>query len=118
MIEFKPRFFVLPAIALTAYASEEDTRRALTAGFDAVDRHEYAAAAWWSLEGKTPGWDLIYLNHSFYPDLTMELSGDVGAPDRSAALTSGDTSTRDDTRTIVSLARHQPASTQRLGTPQ
>jgi CheY-like chemotaxis protein len=25
----------LPAIALTAYASEEDTRRALTAGFDA-----------------------------------------------------------------------------------
>jgi CheY-like chemotaxis protein len=25
----------LPAIALTAYASEEDTRRAFTAGFDA-----------------------------------------------------------------------------------
>jgi len=25
----------LPAIALTAYASEEDTRRALAAGFDA-----------------------------------------------------------------------------------
>src|SRR5207237_10504342 len=50
---------------------------ALTAGFDAVDRHEYAATAWWSLNGKMPGWDVLYPNHSFYPDLSLELTRDV-----------------------------------------
>jgi hypothetical protein len=54
------------------------TLGALTAGFDAVDRHEYAATAWWSLGGRMPGWDVIYLNHSLYPDLSLEVSRDVG----------------------------------------
>jgi Tol biopolymer transport system component len=50
----------------------------LTAGFDAVDRHEYAAAAWWSFSGTTPGWDVYYLNHSLYPDLSLQLQRDIG----------------------------------------
>ena len=69
----RPHFW-LPYAAADGYGT---TVGALTAGFDAVDRHEYAAAAWWSLTGKTPGWDVIYLNHSLYPDLTLELTGDA-----------------------------------------
>src|SRR6266566_1107931 len=44
-------------------------------------------------------------------EMIVDSSATTGAPDRSAALTGGDTSTRDGTRTIVSLARHQPVST-------
>ena len=40
----RPHFW-LPYVAADAYGT---TLGALTAGFDAVDRHEYAAAAWWS----------------------------------------------------------------------
>ncbi len=54
------------------------TLGALTGGYDAVDRHEYAATAWWSFGGRTPGFDVYYLNHSFYPDLQLELSRDLG----------------------------------------
>src|SRR5580692_6570799 len=42
-------------------------------------------------------------------EMIVDSSATTGAPDRSAALTGGDTSTRDGTRTIVSLARYQPA---------
>ncbi len=78
----RPHFW-LPYAAADGYGT---TVGALTAGFDAVDRHEYAAAAWWSLTGKTPGWDVIYLNHSLYPDLTLELTGDVGTPQAAGGL--------------------------------
>ena len=49
-------------------------------------------------------------------EMIVDSSATTGAPDRSAALTGGDTSTRDGTRTIVSLARHRPIRAQRLGT--
>jgi len=70
--------FWLPYAAADAYGT---TLGALTAGFDAVDRHEYAAIAWWSIYGKEPGWDALYINHSFYPDLTLELSRDLNTAD-------------------------------------
>ena len=50
----------------------------LTGGFDAVDRHEYTATAWWSLNGRMPGWDILYTNHSLYPTLSLELVRDLG----------------------------------------
>src|SRR5690349_13368299 len=46
-------------------------------------------------------------------EMIVDSSATTGAPDRSAALTGGDTSTRDDTRTIVSLAGYHPVSTPR-----
>src|SRR5262245_37672309 len=46
-------------------------------------------------------------------EMIVDSSATTGMPDRSAALTEGDTSTRDDTRTIVSLARYHPVSTPR-----
>src|SRR5207253_10800974 len=78
----RPHFW-LPYAAADAYGTIVG---ALTAGFDAVDRHEYAASAWWSLSGKVPGWDVIYINHSFYPDLTLELIRDVGTPQAAGGL--------------------------------
>ena len=54
------------------------TLGALTGGYDAIDRHEYAATAWWSFNGRTPGFDAYYLNHALYPDLSVELSRDIG----------------------------------------
>lgn len=69
----RPHFW-LPYASADAYGT---TLGALTAGFDAVDRHEYAGTAWWSLFGKEPGWDLFYLNHSLYPTLSLELSRDL-----------------------------------------
>jgi WD40-like Beta Propeller Repeat/Omp85 superfamily domain len=53
---------------------------ALTSGFDVVGRHDYAAAAWWSFQGRMPGWDLSYTNHTLYPDLTLYTSRDLVAP--------------------------------------
>jgi len=78
----RPRFW-LPFAAADAHGT---TLGALTAGFDAVGRHEYAAAGWWSLSGHAPGWDAIYVNHSFYPDLTLELSRDLGLPQAAGGL--------------------------------
>ncbi len=78
----RPHFW-LPYAAADGYGT---TIGALTAGFDAVLRHEYAAAVWWSLDGKAPGWDLIYVNHSFYPDLTLELSRDLNSPQAAGGL--------------------------------
>ena len=54
------------------------TLGAITAGYDAVDHHEYAATAWWSFGGRTPGFDAYYLNHSLYPDLQLQLTRDIG----------------------------------------
>jgi hypothetical protein len=54
------------------------TLGALTAGFDAVDRHEYAGTVWWGLSSHMPGWDLLYINHSFYPTLSLNLWRDLG----------------------------------------
>jgi outer membrane protein assembly factor BamA len=78
----RPRFW-LPFAAVDSYGT---TLGALTAGFDAVDRHEYAAVGWWSLSGNAPGWDLIYVNHSFYPDLTLETARDLGSPQAAGGL--------------------------------
>ena len=78
----RPHFW-LPYFALDAYGS---TVGALTAGFDALDRHEYAAALWWSLSGAEPGWDLFYINHSFYPDLQLELFRDLNSPQAAGGL--------------------------------
>jgi hypothetical protein len=78
----RPQFW-LPYAAADGYGS---TVGALTAGFDAVFRHEYAAAVWWSLDGKAPGWDVIYVNHSFYPDLTLELTRDLNSPQAAGGL--------------------------------
>jgi sugar lactone lactonase YvrE len=58
------------------------TLGALTAGYDAVDRHEYAATAWYGLKSRLPGWDLTYVNHTLYPDLTLQLSRDLGTAAR------------------------------------
>src|SRR6516164_2733298 len=46
-------------------------------------------------------------------EMIVDSSATTGAPDRSAALTGADISTRDDTRTIVSPSGRHPA-----GTPQ
>ncbi len=70
----RPHFW-LPYAAADALGT---TVGVVTAGFDAIDRHEYAATTWWSLNGKMPGWDVYYVNHSFYPDLSLELLRDVG----------------------------------------
>ncbi|TMA42481.1 MAG: hypothetical protein E6J82_09255 [Deltaproteobacteria bacterium] len=78
----RPHFW-LPYAAADGYGT---TVGALTAGFDAVDRHEYAATAWWSIYGKEPGFDLIYVNHSLYPDLTLEFTRDLGAPQAAGGL--------------------------------
>jgi hypothetical protein len=78
----RPHFW-LPYVGADAYGT---TAGALTAGFDAVDRHEYAAAAWWSVYGHVPGWDALYINHSFYPDLQLELTGDVGTPQAAGGI--------------------------------
>src|SRR5215469_14431022 len=50
-------------------------------------------------------------------EMIVDSSATTGAPDRSAALTGADTSTRDDTRTIVSLAGYHPVSTPRPCVP-
>jgi hypothetical protein len=78
----RPHFW-LPYAATDGYGT---TVGAVTAGFDAVDRHEYAAAAWWSISGKEPGFDILYLNHSFYPDLTFELTRDLNSPQAAGGL--------------------------------
>jgi surface antigen Omp85-like protein/WD40 repeat protein len=78
----RPHFW-LPFAAADAYGT---TVGALTAGLDAVDRHEYAAAAWWGIDGKEPGWDLLYVNHSFYPDLTLELTRNLDDPQAAGGL--------------------------------
>jgi hypothetical protein len=69
----RPHFW-LPYAATDAYGT---TIGALTQGFDAVDRHEYAATVWWSLSGHEPGFDLLYTNRTLYPALSVEASRDL-----------------------------------------
>lgn len=63
----RPHFW-LPYAAADAGGT---TLGAVTGGFDAINRHEYAATAWFGLGSHTPGWDIAYVNRSFYPDLTF-----------------------------------------------
>ena len=63
----RPHFW-LPYAAADAGGT---TLGALTGGYDAIGRHEYAATAWYGLGSHLPGWDLAYVNRSFYPELTF-----------------------------------------------
>ena len=56
------------------------TLGALTSGADVVGRHEYLGAAWWSLDGRMPGWALSYTNHTLYPDVGLYASRDLVVP--------------------------------------
>src|SRR5205823_3818403 len=67
-------YFWVPFAATDAAGT---TVGALTAGSDIVGRHEYNAAAWWSIDGKQPGWTLNYTSHAQNPDLTLSASRDV-----------------------------------------
>jgi hypothetical protein len=66
----RPHFW-LPYAATDAGGS---TLGALTGGYDAIGRHEYAATAWFGLGSHMPGWDIAYINRSFYPELTFATS--------------------------------------------
>ena len=50
---------------------------AVTSGFDVAQRHEYQAAAWWAIDSRQPGWDVVYTNHSLYPDISVSALRDV-----------------------------------------
>jgi len=52
----------------------------VTGGSDVVDRHDYAATVWWSVQGQTPGWSLRYTNHTLYPDISITSSRDLVVP--------------------------------------
>ena len=52
----------------------------VTSGRDAAGRHDYAAGAWWGIDGRQPGWDLRYTSHALYPDLTFSASRDLTVP--------------------------------------
>ena len=69
----RPHFFI-------PYANTDalgTTLGALTQGFDAVARHDYAASVWYGLGSHLPGWDLTYNNHTLYPDLTFSAARDL-----------------------------------------
>ena len=53
------------------------TLGAMTSGSDIVGRHEYAASAWWSVDGRQPGYSLRYTSHAQHPDLTLSTSRDL-----------------------------------------
>jgi len=53
------------------------TLGAITSGFDAAGRHDYQAAAWWALDSRQPGWDVVYTNHTLYPDVSVTTLRDV-----------------------------------------
>ena len=72
----RPHFW-LPYAATDALGT---TLGALTYGYDAVDRHEYAATAWWALDSKQPGWELSYTNKTLYPDLLFSFGRDLVNP--------------------------------------
>jgi len=54
---------------------------AVTAGYDVAERHDYAAAAWWAIDSKQPGWDAVYTNHTLYPDISLGTLRDVQTAD-------------------------------------
>jgi hypothetical protein len=45
-----------------------------------VGRHDWAATAWWSVEGRQPGWSLRYTNLTFFAPVTVTASRDLGVP--------------------------------------
>ena len=49
----------------------------ITSGYDAAERHDYQAAAWWALDSRQPGWDVVYTNHTLYPDVSVTTLRDV-----------------------------------------
>ena len=49
----------------------------ITSGEDAADRHDYEAAAWWAIDSGQPGWDVVYTNHTLYPDISLSALRDV-----------------------------------------
>src|SRR5439155_27182167 len=53
------------------------TLGAITSEFDAARRHHYQAAAWWAIESRQPGWDVVYTNHTLYPDISVSALRDV-----------------------------------------
>ena len=53
---------------------------AFTYGFDAARRHDYSAAAWWAIDSRQPGWDVVYTNHTLYPDVSLSALRDVETP--------------------------------------
>jgi hypothetical protein len=53
---------------------------AFTAGYDAARRHDYPAAAWWAIDSSQPGWDVVYTNHTLYPDVSFSALRDVETP--------------------------------------
>ena len=62
------------------YASTDalgTTVGAITSGFDVAERHDYQAAAWWAIDSRQPGWDLVYTNHTLYPDISLTTLRDV-----------------------------------------
>ena len=69
----RPHFW-LPYAATDAGGA---TLGAVTGGYDAIGRHEYAATAWFGLGSHMPGWDIAYINRSFYPELTFATSRDL-----------------------------------------
>jgi WD40-like Beta Propeller Repeat/Omp85 superfamily domain len=73
----RPHFW-LPFVATDALGN---IAGAFTAGFDAVDRHDYTAAAWWGIDSRQPGWDVSYTNHTLYPDLNFSAYRNVQVPD-------------------------------------
>ncbi len=52
----------------------------LTSGSDAAGRYDWAAAAFWGIDGHQPGWDLRFTSHTLYPDLTVYSSRDLVSP--------------------------------------
>jgi hypothetical protein len=50
---------------------------AITSGFDAAGRHDYQAAAWWAIDSRQPGWDVVYTSHTLYPDVSVSALRDV-----------------------------------------
>jgi len=50
----------------------------ITTGYDAAGRHDYQAAAWWAIDSSQPGWDVVYTNHTLYPDVSVSALRDVG----------------------------------------
>ncbi len=50
----------------------------ITTGYDAAGRHDYQATAWWAIDSSQPGWDVVYTNHTLYPDVSVSALRDVG----------------------------------------
>ena len=54
-----------------------NTAGVITSGQDAAERHDYQAVAWWAIDSRQPGWDVVYTNHTLYPDVSLTALRDV-----------------------------------------